>query len=168
MSQERGARLHQEYPSGHHVEAQPIDVEYVVFSRVSNPTDLNVSIIAVQGLASSYEWTWSVEVANRGERYYWLRERLPVDLETSGIKPRILAFEYPSKWYGDPDHTTLEECGRQLLHCIVRERCHKGIARICAAKVERTMHPCVHRYSAKKLPSASDRSYSLDTVLEVL
>lgn len=95
------------------------------------------SIIAVQGLASTYERTWSVETDSQTkQRYHWLRERLPIDLKNNDIHANVYAFEYPSVWYDrDPDHTSLEECGRQLLASVQKSRRHKGAARLCPTKV---------------------------------
>jgi pimeloyl-ACP methyl ester carboxylesterase len=48
----------------------------------------------------------------------WLKDFLPTDLP----KARILAFDYPSQWAGDPDYTNLKACGKSLLDEIVRDR----------------------------------------------
>jgi hypothetical protein len=80
-----------------------------------------VDIIAVHGLASKYERTWSVQLED-GNRYHWLREKLPADVPEA----RILGYEYGSDWYGDPTYTNLEECGTEFLRCIIRDRCHRG------------------------------------------
>jgi len=61
-----------------------------------------VDIIAVHGLASKYDRTWSVQLKD-GNRYHWLREKLGVDVPHA----RILGYEYPSEWYGDPAYTNL-------------------------------------------------------------
>jgi hypothetical protein len=92
------------------------------------------SIIAVQGLGSSYEWTWSVPLPSDNQsRYYWLKQSLPRDLPNA----RILAFEYDSKWFGNPDKVTLEECGARLLRCIVQDRTHRGETQMCQSRVRR-------------------------------
>jgi hypothetical protein len=48
----------------------------------------------------------------------WLKDFLPTDLP----KARILAFDYPSQWAGDPDYTNLRTCGTSLLNEIARDR----------------------------------------------
>ena len=41
----------------------------------------------------------------------WLRDFLPSEFPQA----RILAFDYPSQWFGDPDYTNLKICGRALM-----------------------------------------------------
>lgn len=88
-----------------------------------------VKIIAVHGLASKYERTWSVELED-GSRYHWLQEKLGADIPQA----RILGYEYGSEWYGDPAYTNLEECGSELLRCIIRDRCHLGRPEMCPTR----------------------------------
>lgn len=52
----------------------------------------------------------------------WLRDLLPHDIPNA----RILTFEYGSKWYKDPDHVSLRDCGKKLLKRIVQDRSHTG------------------------------------------
>jgi hypothetical protein len=80
------------------------------------------SIIAVQGFGSRYPHTWEMvcQSGANGERrtVMWLKDFLPTDLP----KARILAFDYPSQWAGDPDYTSLKTCGLSLLNEIARDR----------------------------------------------
>jgi hypothetical protein len=88
------------------------------------------SIIAVHGLAGTRATSWSVKEED-GERYHWLREKLPKDIPVA----RILTFEYNSEWYENPSHVDLEECGEQLLRCIIQDRRHQGELLACPARV---------------------------------
>ncbi|KIM91909.1 hypothetical protein PILCRDRAFT_104252 [Piloderma croceum F 1598] len=97
-----------------------------------NDLDVDVDIIAVQGLASTYEWSWSIE-SEDGTRYHWLRELLPQNLQ----KPRVLAFEYNSEWYENPAHATLDDCGKRFLECLVEDRTHRGHTHICGGRRNR-------------------------------
>lgn len=59
-------------------------------------SDSCADIVFVQGLASRYQTTWSVEDPTELDgRYYWLRQKLPRDVRNG----RVLAFEYDSSWY---------------------------------------------------------------------
>jgi hypothetical protein len=87
------------------------------------------SIIAIHGLAGTHETSWSVE--EDGERYHWLRKKLPKDIPVA----RILTFEYKSEWYKNPSHVDLEECGEQLLRSIIQDRRLQGELLACPARV---------------------------------
>ena len=103
--------------------------------------DAAVDIIAVHGLASSYEWSWSYQLDDTA-RYSWLRERLGADIPDA----QILGYEYPSEWYGDPAYTNLEECGAELLRCIIRSRCHLGRPDMCGTRRNRPIVFIAHSF----------------------
>jgi hypothetical protein len=92
------------------------------------------SIIAVQGLASTYEWTWTKELGD-GSAVMWLRDLLPADLPDA----RIMSFEYDSKWLHDPSLVKLKDCGDRLLESIIWDRKHKGSKKMCPIMV---FHTC--------------------------
>ncbi len=98
------------------------------------------SIIAVQGLGSSYDWTWSVKVPGSEERYHWLRASIRKEMPHA----RVLAFDYDSHWYGDPASVSLEECGAHLLRAILADRRHPGKTKMCPARVSfgNRLEPC--------------------------
>jgi hypothetical protein len=50
---------------------------------------------------------------------------------------RILTFSYPSSFYGDPTYTSIDECARQLLREIIRDRRHPGKLRMCPTRKKR-------------------------------
>ncbi|KAF2274923.1 uncharacterized protein EI97DRAFT_459876 [Westerdykella ornata] len=91
-----------------------------------------VDIIAVHGLDSDPETGWARKLPD-GSRYPWLREKLPKDMPDA----RILTFSYPSSFYGDPTYTSIEECARQLLRVIIRDRRHPGKLRMCPTRKKR-------------------------------
>lgn len=93
------------------------------------------SIIAVQGLASTYEWTWTKELPD-GSKVMWLRDLLPSNLPDS----RVLSFEYDSRWLHDPSFVDLEACGDRLLESIIWDRTHRGSQHMCPIMVWR-LHP---------------------------
>jgi hypothetical protein len=112
------------------------NVVYRCSSRVSiklrqrfHPLTLT-SVIAVQGLASTYEWTWTKELSD-GSSVMWLRDLLPADLPDA----RIMSFEYDSRWLHDPSLVTLEDCGDRLLESIIWDRTHKGSKQMCPIMV---------------------------------
>jgi len=68
----------------------------------------------VQGFGSGYPRTWEKEVSDSNgtqKSVMWLQDFLPKELP----RARILAFDYPSQWFGDPDYTNLKICGRALM-----------------------------------------------------
>ncbi|KAJ7753873.1 hypothetical protein B0H16DRAFT_1690747 [Mycena metata] len=92
-----------------------------------------VDIIAVQGLGSTYDWTWSAEIPGSTERYYWLRSSICKEMPHA----RVLAFEYDTHWLGDTDNVSLSECGARLLRAILRDRAHAGDSRMCPTRSRR-------------------------------
>lgn len=90
------------------------------------------SIIAVHGLDSDPETGWARKLPD-GSRYPWLRSKLPKDL----LDARILTFSYPSSFYGDPTYTSIEECAKQLLREVIRDRRHPGRLRMCPTRKKR-------------------------------
>jgi len=89
-----------------------------------------ISIIAVQGLASTYEWTWTKQLSD-GSSVMWLRDLLPQDLPDA----RIMTFEYDSKWLRDAAKVTLEDCGNRLLEAVIWDRTHWKSQQICPIMV---------------------------------
>ncbi|KAJ7023620.1 hypothetical protein C8F04DRAFT_1271190 [Mycena alexandri] len=92
-----------------------------------------VDIIAVQGLGSTYDWTWSAEVPGLRERYYWLRSSICREMPHA----RVLAFEYDTRWLGDTDNVSLSECGSRLLRAILQDQAHTGDSRMCPTRSRR-------------------------------
>ncbi len=113
-----------------------------------------VDIIAVHGLASTYDRTWSVTLDN-SERYHWLRAKLGVDVPQA----RILGHEYGSEWYGDPSYTNLEECGAELLRCIIRDRRHAGRHEMCPTRRRRPIVFIAHSFGGLVVKQAMVEAY---------
>ncbi|KAF8253065.1 hypothetical protein K440DRAFT_627253 [Wilcoxina mikolae CBS 423.85] len=117
------------------------------------PPEQPVDIIAVQGLASSYEWTWNA-VLEDGRNVMWLRDLLPSDLPEA----RILTFEYDSKWMqtkrDDPAFVTLEDCGKRLLQSVIWDRTHKYEDEMCKTMKRRPMILIGHSYGGLVIKSA--------------
>jgi hypothetical protein len=120
------------------------------------------SIIAVHGLAGARRTSWSVEEKD-GERYHWLREKLPKDLPVA----RILTFEYDSEWYKNPSHVDLRECAEQLLRCIIQDRRHQGDLLPCPVRVRTSINITASEI-ANRMNSANGLLYSSDTALAAL
>lgn len=115
-----------------------------------------VDIIAVHGLASAYETTWSVQLENDSEqRYHWLQEKLGVDIPQA----RILGFEYGSEWYGEPSYTNLNDCGTELLRCILRDRRHVGRPEICPTQKRRPIIFIAHSFGGLVVKQAIAAAY---------
>jgi hypothetical protein len=94
----------------------------------------------VHGLAGTRDTSWSIkkedatswsEEDDEEGRYHWLRKKLPKNIPVA----RILTFEYNSEWYENPSHVDLEECGAQLLRCIIQDRRHQGELLACPDRV---------------------------------
>ncbi|KAL8789665.1 MAG: hypothetical protein Q9195_006718 [Heterodermia aff. obscurata] len=81
----------------------------------------NIDVVAVQGLASNYETTWTAYDENE-RPCMWLRDLLPLDLPAA----RIQTFIYDSRWYDDPDYVSLRECGKRLLYALLADRTHRN------------------------------------------
>ena len=92
------------------------------------------SLIAVQGLGSNYETTWTAQDSNGGT-YMWLRDLLPAKLNTM----RVQTFQYDSRWYADPDNVTLRDCGKRLLLALLSDRTHQGQQHLCPSRRKRPL-----------------------------
>ncbi|KAG8849678.1 hypothetical protein FRB91_009688 [Serendipita sp. 411] len=88
--------------------------------------DTLVDVVAVQGLGSTYPYTWEGKKESTNpqtrkrevEKVMWLKEFLPKDLPAA----RIMAFEYNSKWLYDADFQGLVEHASALLNALVDQR----------------------------------------------
>lgn len=76
---------------------------------------------------------------------------------------RILSFSYPSSFYGDPTYTSIEECAKQLLREIIKDRRHPGRIFMCPTRVS---FLSIASIKVSFLGRNNDRLFSWDTALE--
>ncbi len=76
------------------------------------------SIIAVHGLGSNVDWSWTWKDGDK--RINWLQE--PTMLPGKVPKSRIIVYNYESKWHANAPKTRLQLCGEELIHSIHRFR----------------------------------------------
>ena len=145
----RKGRLHEEKSA-----RQPSDLSARSAEIPEYVGDAAVDIIAVHGLASKYETTWCAELKD-GSRYSWLHNKLGVDVPDA----RILGFEYGSGWYGDPSYTNLDECGTELLRCIIRDRRHVGRPEMCPTRRRRPIIFVAHSFGGLVVKQALVNAY---------
>ncbi|PTB63088.1 pfs domain-containing protein [Trichoderma citrinoviride] len=75
---------------------------------------LRCTIIAVHGLGSNVDWSWTWK--DNGKCVNWLQD--PDMLPAKVPKSRIIAYNYESKWDADAPKTRLQLCGEELVHSI--------------------------------------------------
>ncbi|KAF3059497.1 Kinesin light chain [Daldinia childiae] len=79
--------------------------------------DAEVDIIAVHGLGSNVDWSWTWKDPTKKGRYvHWLKDldMLPALLP----RARILVYNYESIWHADAPETRLPICGESLIRCV--------------------------------------------------
>jgi hypothetical protein len=89
-----------------------------------------VDVVFVHGLGSKFDRTWAYRRKD-GTYYHWLKQQFPKDMPDA----RVLVYEYASEWYGNPVHTSLEECARQFLQTLVLDRRHARTGKLCPTRV---------------------------------
>ncbi|KAK1452526.1 pfs domain-containing protein, partial [Colletotrichum melonis] len=90
----------------------PLDVVYPGPTNAFD--DAEVDIIAVHGLGSNVDWSWTWK---DGEKHVnWLRD--PDMLPERVPKSRIMTYNYQSKWHKDAPKTRLQLCGEKLIESI--------------------------------------------------
>ena len=65
----------------------------------------------------------------------WIRDLLPDRLKTT----RTQTFQYDSRWYGDPAHIPLRDCGERLLLALLSDRTHNGPQQMCPTRRRRPL-----------------------------
>ncbi|GJD05085.1 pfs domain-containing protein [Colletotrichum higginsianum] len=81
----------------------------------ARPTQMTMlrlsSIIAVHGLGSNVDWSWTWKDGSK--RVNWLRD--PDMLPARVPKSRIMVYNYESRWHADAPKTRLQLCGEELV-----------------------------------------------------
>ncbi|RYO97854.1 hypothetical protein DL764_007251 [Monosporascus ibericus] len=86
---------------------QPLEVLY---PGPTDPDKIEIDIVAVHGLGSNVDWSWTWK---KGAKcVHWLKdpEMLPAKLPNA----RIMAYSYESRWHRNASKTRLELCGEEL------------------------------------------------------
>ncbi|TQN70161.1 Vegetative incompatibility protein HET-E-1, partial [Colletotrichum shisoi] len=78
------------------------------------------SIIAVHGLGSNVDWSWTWKDGEK--RVNWLRD--PDMLPARVPKSRIMVYSYESRWHADAPKTRLQLCGEELVQNVHSFRRH--------------------------------------------
>ncbi|KAH7124601.1 vegetative incompatibility protein HET-E-1 [Dactylonectria macrodidyma] len=92
---------------------QPLEILYPGPTD-NNTDDAEVDIIAVHGLGSNVDWSWTWKDGEK--RIHWLRD--PHMLPAKVPKSRIIVYNYESRWHADAPKTRLQLCGEELVHSI--------------------------------------------------
>ncbi|KAK7398584.1 hypothetical protein QQX98_012040 [Neonectria punicea] len=115
----RQSKVAREYTAGPAPETrtrQPLEVLYPVTDDKNEEAE--VDIIAVHGLGSNVDWSWTWKDGDK--RINWLRD--PDMLPAKVPKSRIIAYNYESRWHADAPKTRLQLCGEELVHSVHRFR----------------------------------------------
>ncbi|KAI1660474.1 TPR-like protein [Daldinia decipiens] len=79
--------------------------------------DAEVDIIAVHGLGSNVDWSWTwKDKARKRPPVHWLKD--PDMLPALLPRARILVYNYESIWYANAPRTRLQLCGESLMRSV--------------------------------------------------
>ncbi|KAE8441100.1 hypothetical protein EG329_005867 [Mollisiaceae sp. DMI_Dod_QoI] len=101
----------------------PREVVGLFPTEVNSIQDANIDIIAVHGLGGDYQRTWTSGNVN------WLRDFLPDQLRSEGIKPRIMCYGYDANTAFSKNVTGIHNVAEDLLDRLRtsrrREKCEQ-------------------------------------------
>ncbi|KAM0216980.1 hypothetical protein ACHAQD_007699 [Fusarium lateritium] len=99
----------------------PFNILYDPKANTQNATEAEVDIIAVHGLGSNVDRTWTWRGTGHSQKTVnWLND--PDMLQSKIPNARILAFNYDSTWLSDAPRTRVELCGEELVQSLHRLR----------------------------------------------
>ncbi|KAL6695503.1 hypothetical protein J3F84DRAFT_374542 [Trichoderma pleuroticola] len=104
------------------IHRSPIEVLY---NGRADKDSIDVDIIAVHGLGSNVDWSWTWRDTSTGSTVHWLRDTYM--LPSIVPNARIMAYNYDSKWNWDAPKTRLELCGEDLIICLHSFRQREGV-----------------------------------------
>ncbi|UZP45120.1 hypothetical protein NXS19_012932 [Fusarium pseudograminearum] len=101
-----------------------IDVLYDPEDDPVNPTKANVDVVAVHGLGSDVDRTWTWRPDDPEQSVHWLKDS---DMLRRKIpNARILAYNYDSTWLYDAPRVRAESCGKALIYGLDNFREREG------------------------------------------
>ncbi|RGP69225.1 hypothetical protein FLONG3_7861 [Fusarium longipes] len=93
-----------------------IDVLYDPEDDAANPKRATVDIVAVHGLSSNVDRTWTWRPGQPEVSVHWLRDNNM--LRSKVPNARIMVFNYDSTWISDAPKTRVELCGEELIRSL--------------------------------------------------
>ncbi|CAG1982590.1 unnamed protein product [Fusarium graminearum] len=101
-----------------------IEVLYDPEDDPVNPTKANVDVVAVHGLGSDVDRTWTWRPDDPEQSVHWLKDS---DMLRRKIpNARILAYNYDSTWLYDAPRVRAESCGKALIYGLDNFREREG------------------------------------------
>ncbi|KAL6855647.1 hypothetical protein J3F83DRAFT_753806 [Trichoderma novae-zelandiae] len=102
-------------PSHERRTRQALEILYPgLSSNAGDKPEFECTIIAVHGLGSNVDWSWTWKDDEKCVNWLQDADMLPAKIP----KSRIIAYNYDSKWDADAPKTRLQLCGEELIHSI--------------------------------------------------
>ncbi|KAK0710931.1 hypothetical protein B0H67DRAFT_583780 [Lasiosphaeris hirsuta] len=91
----------------------PLEVLYP--ESKDRSTETYIDIIAVHGLGSSVDWSWTWrDKSGQSPPVHWLKDLLPAIVP----KARIIVYNYDSKWHSNAPKVRLQLCAEDLVQSV--------------------------------------------------